>query len=166
MRELVLLNTLIYPEMSWAVKAFVAATMVPGLRSLLSSPRGLRWAMRFGVSDKSRITDQVAAIYQDPFADHAARRALLKSGHSLHPKGFQTIADALPRFTMPVGIIYGEADRILPNVGKTMARIRQILPHATMTAIPDCGHFLQEDRPEQVAELLAGFFADAMVTSA
>ncbi|MEL6346968.1 MAG: alpha/beta fold hydrolase [Myxococcota bacterium] len=165
-RELVMLNTVVFPDMSWMVKAFVLSTMVPGIRRMLSSPAGIRASMRFGVVDRSRINDAVAALYQAPFSDRAARKALLKTAHSLHPRGFETITEALPRFTMPVRLIYGEDDRILPDVAKTMARICTILPHATMTSIPNCGHFLQEDRPEQVAALLAEFFADAMETPA
>lgn len=157
--ELVLLNTLVFPEMSWAVKVFVLSTAAPGLRHLLSSRWGLGAAMRFGVSDKARITPAVAAMYQDPFPTRAARRALLKTGHALHPKGFETIAAALPRFTMPLRIIYGEDDRILPDVAKTMARVKTALPHAEVTPIPGCGHFLQEDKPDEVAALLGAFFA-------
>jgi pimeloyl-ACP methyl ester carboxylesterase len=39
-----------------------------------------------------------------------------------------------------------------------MARVCADLPHAELTALPDCGHFLQEDAPERVGELLAEFF--------
>ena len=59
---------------------------------------------------------------------------------------------------IPVRIIYGEHDRILPDVARTMRRVKMDLPHAEVTAIPDCGHFLQEERPAEVARLLADFF--------
>ena len=49
--RLALLNTLVYPQMSWAVVAFVVASRLPGLRGLLSSPIGLRTTMRIGVHD-------------------------------------------------------------------------------------------------------------------
>jgi pimeloyl-ACP methyl ester carboxylesterase len=47
---------------------------------------------------------------------------------------------------------------VLPDVGQTMARLARDVPHAELTALP-YGHFLQEEAPEQVGQLLARFFA-------
>jgi pimeloyl-ACP methyl ester carboxylesterase len=58
-----------------------------------------------------------------------------------------------------VRVIYGERDRILPDVGETMARVKADLPQAEVTALPDCGHFLQEEAPGEIGALLARFFA-------
>jgi len=46
-----------------------------------------------------------------------------------------------------------------------MARASKILPHAEKTAIPDCGRFLQEDKPKLVAELLGTFFSESAAKS-
>jgi pimeloyl-ACP methyl ester carboxylesterase len=40
-----------------------------------------------------------------------------------------------------------------------MARIARDVPQAEVTALPACGHFLQEEAPQEVGELLARFFA-------
>lgn len=158
--RLALLNTLVYPQMSWAVKAFVLACRVPGLRSVLASPFGLRTAMRIGVHDKGRLTPDLFDGVLAPFASRDARRALCKTGYGLVPKGFEDIAAWLPTFAGPVRIVYGARDRFLPDVAKTMTRVSKDLPQARVTALPDCGHFLQEDQPDEVGRLLAGFFSD------
>lgn len=157
--RLALLNTLVYPRVSWAVMLFVLALRLPGLRSFMVSPRGLRGAMRLGVADPARLSQEVYAEVQAPFATRDARRALVKTGINLSPKGFAALARRLPAFKGPVRIIYGERDRILPDVAKTMARVKRDLPQAEVTALPDCGHFLQEERPEEIGRLLAAFFA-------
>ncbi|MEM9820413.1 MAG: alpha/beta fold hydrolase, partial [Bacteroidota bacterium] len=56
--RLILFNTLVYPPFSWAVKLFTLSTMLPGVKSWLSAPNGIRRAMRFGVYQKDRLTDE------------------------------------------------------------------------------------------------------------
>ena len=157
--RLALLNTLIYPDPSWAVILFVAATRLPLLRSLLSSQWGLAAALRLGVSDRRRLSDEAVRAVQAPFKSRDDRRALLKAGHGLSPKGFREIADKLPSFEVPVRIVYGARDRFLPDVASTMQRAQRDLPQAEVTVLADCGHFLQEERPEEIGRLLAEFFA-------
>ena len=157
--RLAVLNTIVYPEMSWAVVAFVAACKLPVVRSVLSSPWGLRRSLLLGVHQKSKLRDDAVAGTQAPFADRGSRKALLKAGGQLSPKGFRDIAAWIPTIQVPVQIIYGQHDRILPDIDKTVARLRHDLPQAQVLALPDCGHFLQEERPEEVGDVLARFFA-------
>ena len=141
------------------MKLFVLATYTPLLRDWLASPSGIAWALRLGVEQKQRLTPEVLAVYQEPFLERAARRALLAAGHGLHPGGFREIAERLPRFRGPVRIVYGENDRILPDVARTMARVGRDLPQAHVTALAGCGHFLQEDEPDAVGRALCEGFA-------
>jgi haloalkane dehalogenase len=60
---------------------------------------------------------------------------------------------------VPLRVVYGERDRILPDISETVARLAADVPHAEITALPHCGHFLQEEAPGEVGELLAPFFA-------
>jgi pimeloyl-ACP methyl ester carboxylesterase len=157
--RLALLNTLLYARPSLAVVGFVVAARLPGTRHLLTSPRGLDFAMRLGMHRKERLTDEVREAVREPFATAEARRVLAKTGYGLSPKGFTEIQRALPDLTWPVRVIYGERDRVLPDVAKTMAKVKRDIPHAEVTALPDAGHFLQEDDPERVGALLAEFFS-------
>ncbi len=159
--KLALLNTLVYPKVSWAVAAFVAASYLPGLRSLLTSPRGLRWALQVGVADRSRLSPEAIEGTQAPFRSRAARKALLRSAHSLHPGGMKEIAERLPTFRGPVRIIYGAKDRILPDVAWTMGKVARDLPQTETTCFADCGHFLQEERGVEIGALLGAFFAES-----
>lgn len=156
--KLVLLNTLVYPEVSWAVMLFVAAIKLPILRSVLASPWGLRQALKIGVHDRTRLSEEAIRGTLAPFETESARRALLKAGRNLSPKGFVQIARWLPSLEAPVRCVYGERDRILPDIARTMRRVQSDVPHAEITALPDCGHFLQEERPEHIGRLLAEFF--------
>ncbi|MBL8151977.1 MAG: alpha/beta fold hydrolase [Blastocatellia bacterium] len=158
--KLALLNTLVYPELSWAAVAFVVGCRLPLVSSFLSSQPGLKLAMRIGLSDSNFLTDEVVKAVQAPFQDAGSRQALLKAGYGLNPKGLQEIAEKLPNLKIPIQIIYGERDRILPDIAKTMKRVQKDLPQAKVEVLKDCGHFLQEERPKEIGSLLAKFFAE------
>jgi pimeloyl-ACP methyl ester carboxylesterase len=61
------------------------------------------------------------------------------------------------KIEMPTLIIWGEKDPALP-LWLTDAIVHDI-PHAEVVTIPDAGHFVPEERPERVAELLKEFTA-------
>ena len=77
------------------------------------------------------------ARYTAPFTTRASREALLRTAYGLHPKGFDTVASSIEGLEVPVRLIYGEDDRILPDVAQTMARVKATLPHAELTSIPN-----------------------------
>jgi haloalkane dehalogenase len=90
---------------------------------------------------------------------------VIKTALNLHPGGLRTIESRLPSLRVPVRIVYGERDRILPDVARTMSRVATDLPQAQVTALADCGHFLQEERPAEVGQRLADFFAPGPAAS-
>jgi pimeloyl-ACP methyl ester carboxylesterase len=159
--KLALLNTLLYPELSEAVLEFVGLLRDPESRDRLTSPAGLESVMRRGLVDQSHLTDEALEAVREPFQTEASRRALAAAGIQLELEGFAEIGRRLHELRVPVRIIYGARDQLLPDVADTMARVQRDLPQAVTTALPDCGHFLQEEAPQQVGELLARFLAEA-----
>ncbi len=157
--KLALLNTLVYPEFSEAVLQFIRMCSNPETREWVTSADGLEAAMRLGLADHTRLTDEVLAGVREPFSSDDSRRALADAGIGLEQEGFVEIARLLPSLRVPVRVIYGTDDRILPDIAETMARVQKDLPQAVVTALPDCGHFLQEEAAEEIGELLAEFFA-------
>lgn len=155
--KLILLNTLVYPELSWGVKLFGLATIVPVVKDWLTSPKGIKWAMNFGVHLKQGISEEVIQQYQAPFEGETSRTVLLKTVQRLSPKGFSEISEKLPTFAGPVQIVYGEKDRILPKVANTIKRVVKDLPQAKVVSFPDCGHFLQEEAAERISKVLVDF---------
>ena len=157
-RSIAVLNTLVFPEVHWTVTAFLLALRTPGLRDFVTSPKGIVGTMKLGVVHKDRMNRETLTPYTAPFESKPARKALIKAGGGLGIGGLAKIAKKLPSLDVPLRLIYGEKDRVLPDVAKTMKRLHDLRPDAELTAIPNCGHFLQEDAPEEIAELLSAFF--------
>ena len=158
--RLALLNTLLYPDFDPSVAEFVIALSTPEKRDELTSPEGLAEVLRLGLADDSHVTDDAVAGIRAPFGDEDARLALAAAGIQLRPEGFTEIAEGLTALDFPVRAIYGARDRILPDVAETMSRVAADVPRgAEVTPLPDCGHFCQEEAPEEIGRLLAKFFA-------
>jgi pimeloyl-ACP methyl ester carboxylesterase len=151
-----LLNTLLYPEFAPEILEFVTTLIRPESRDRATSPEGLTEIMRLGMA--TTVSDDVLAGVLAPFETADARLALARAGIGLAPAGFTDIAAGLSTVDVPVRVVYGEQDRVLPDVAETFARLRRDLPAAEVTALPHCGHFVQEDDPGTVGDLLAGFF--------
>lgn len=156
-KSLIFLNTLVYSNFSAAVIAFTLALKMPIIREWATSPNGIARALRVGVENKDRISGELLRQYQSPFIDMSARQALIKSTTNLSIKAFKEIEAKLSSFTVPIRAIYGVNDRILPKVADTMKRIKADLPQTEITPIPNCGHFLQEDEPEIISNLISEF---------
>jgi haloalkane dehalogenase len=152
-----LLNTLVYPELSEAAQQFVAACTTPGIREQLTSDDGLAAAMKLGVADPDALSEEVFTGVTAPFETDEDRLALANAGVGLDLEEVARMERELPNLKLPVRVIYGEQDRILPDIAETVARLRRDVPQTEVTALPHCGHFLQEEDPEQVGELLAEF---------
>jgi haloalkane dehalogenase len=158
--RLALLNTLLYPDFDPSVAEFVIALLTPEKRDELTSPEGLAEVLGLGLADDSHVTERALAGIREPFRDEDSRLALANAGIQLPPDGFAEIATGLRSLDIPVCAIYGEEDRILPDVAETMSRVDDDVPGgAEITGLPGCGHFLQEEAPGEVGELLAEFFS-------
>jgi pimeloyl-ACP methyl ester carboxylesterase len=157
--KVALLNTLVYPEMWDGVTEFVRELTTPGPREHRTSRVGLEQTMRLGLADASHLTPELANAVTEPFADDDSRLALARAGIGLELDGFAELSRRLPELRAPLRLIYGEQDRFFPEIAHTFTRIARDVPHAEVTSLPGVGHFLQEEAPDQVGELLARFLA-------
>jgi abhydrolase domain-containing protein 6 len=65
--------------------------------------------------------------------------------------------DKLANFPLPVDLIWGASDRLVPlDYAK---RLQSQLPHCTLTAIERCGHAPQLERPQQLTQVLLQILA-------
>ena len=158
-RAIAVTNTLLYPEDTTEfLTQFLEGLQTPGVRENFTSPQGLEAALRLGTNTDAAVNGEALAGMVDPFCSDEDRLALAKAGSELEDAVTAEFPRDLPGVRVPVRIVYGTEDRILQTIEDTVERLRRDLPHAEVTALDGLGHFLQEDDPERLGELLAEFF--------
>lgn len=154
--RLCLLNTLVFPDLHWAVRAFLASVRLPLASWAWAQPFAIAATLKTGLTH--RLSPEALELYVGPFRKPDAGPAFVKAVRDLDFGCLDTISTGIGVFTdIPVRLIYGARDHILPEVAGTMARVQVMLPQAELTALPELCHFIQEDDPVVVTELVAGF---------
>lgn len=87
------------------------------------------------------ILDDLVRRVADP-----ARRAYLES-----PERTDMSAD-LDRLSMPITIVWGEQDRLIPL--DSVAPLREAHPSAELIALPNAGHIPQSDAPREIVAFI------------
>jgi pimeloyl-ACP methyl ester carboxylesterase len=170
LERLILLDTTIYP----------APRLVLGLLPALVPPLAELSLLWLGRGGAARAADRRAlyvaglrellapgtawsaaewAEYALPYGDVAGWREATRSIRALAPQApfvLRCLAD-LRRLGVPTRLIWGAGDPFFPLA--TAERLRRAIPgaEARVHAIAGAGHFPQEDRPDEVARLIADF---------
>lgn len=76
------------------------------------------------------------------------------------------VYDDLERVTQPTLVLFGENDNLIPNRYLHGGRSRDVaargmakLPAARLVMVPECGHFVQFEQPEETNRAVADFLA-------
>jgi haloalkane dehalogenase len=111
------------------------------------------------------LPDEVRAAYDAPFPTPGSKAGVLAFPELVptepdHPNTapLNAVRDALRRWEKPALIVWGADDAVLP-VGIAHALVELIPGARGPVLIEGASHFLQEDRPDEVAEAIRGFVA-------
>lgn len=103
-----------------------------------------------------------------PYPTRQWRNMCLKSIHAMLNEQVHAF---LPNLQMPVHIVFGANDALIPNslihLGETPNSIGQkavgLIPHSSYSIIANAGHFVQIEKPMEVNGILASFVNDVKV---
>lgn len=154
-RKLVLMDAPLYeapPRLS------VRLLRAPLVGELLTGDWFLTRLLRGGVENQTALTDALLDAYLKPYHDDpGARTALLKCVREFNLQPFleHEIQPNLANIQLPTLVVWGGNDEYLPvEFGR---RLDQDLPHSDIAVILRSGHYVQEDRPEEVRAVLKEF---------
>jgi pimeloyl-ACP methyl ester carboxylesterase len=105
--------------------------------------------------DPSLITQETLDGYTKPLRVQNWDRALWYFTAYSTPSG---LTDRLAEFELPVLVITGDDDRIVPT--EASIRLAGELPQADLAVIPAAGHVPHEERPELFLQAVQDFLAD------
>ncbi len=95
--------------------------------------------------------------YYEPIADPAMRAAILTLYRNTNPSDHPEWEERLRQLRVPALIIWGRRDPFLP--AEWAERFHRDLSGSTLAILDDSGHFVQEDQPAEVAQLIELFYA-------
>jgi haloalkane dehalogenase len=162
--RLVLLNTIFGNRPSLRMPEMTRLFSDPGLKTLADDMAGdpnqlfwlvQRWGQQLGLEDGIVQKSVLAQFYgddqqPDALASIRAWTAVLRD--ALDQQDVLVNGGALGRLKVPVSIIWGTADPYLTSSLAT--EIAALFPDSSVHFIPGAGHYVQHDRPDDVARLV------------
>ncbi|AGP43195.1 alpha/beta fold hydrolase [Serratia plymuthica] len=112
--------------------------------------------LKMAVFDKSLMEGELLQRYLAPIVGVVGQPAFYQQQIAHYNARYtEDFAQRLPELRLPVQILWGENDEWQPV--SYAYRLQADIPDARLQVIPRAGHFLMEDAPETVAQLLAAF---------
>jgi pimeloyl-ACP methyl ester carboxylesterase len=116
-----------------------------------------KWGREFGElawHDPLRFTDEIWQGYTKPLQAENWDRGLWNLTAASGPTG---LGEQLKRLQMPVLVLTGDDDRIVPT--EQSVRLASELPDAELVVFPNCGHVPQEECPDLFLKAVEEFLA-------
>lgn len=105
------------------------------------------------------ITDRIALREAEQFDNYCY--AVVQSVNGMVD---QPVVNLLDRITQPTLIVFGENDNLIPNpylnpgyTSEVGYKGKELIPNSELVMIPECGHFLQFEKPEVFNEAIKNF---------
>lgn len=154
-RKLVLIDGVV--DDSWPVPD-IARLKEPAwdqIMETLDLAKGFRKGFARGMVHKELVTDDLVARYARPFDGLDGRRAYLRCARALDNRDLLSISDQIEKLANPTLILWGEQDDF--QLPKYAGVLQRKLRNSTMKMFPDGGHFLPEDKPDEVGRATLEF---------
>jgi len=144
--------------------------VVPELAFRLAGGRIVDFMLRAGAARKEVFTDAATKPYRAAYAEPANVSAALSYYRTMTRRVIaRRIRRRIPsmsastgrsrRIEQPTLIVWGMRDPALSEV--VLAGIERDIPHAAIVRLPDVGHFVPEEAPEELAAAIEEFLASA-----
>ncbi len=153
--SLTLINAVAYDF--WPVQPIISMR-TPVIRQLAMASLDLgvfKFIVSRGVYNRGNVNDKLMDYFWKPMKTTEGRKAFLYFAHCLNNNDLLEIIDDIHALKMPVLIIRGEADIFLSR--KISEKLHENINGSKLVSIRTGGHFIQEDEPKLLANLILEF---------
>lgn len=146
------------------VSAYLRLVSIPGLGALLESSRvgGTRFMLSKVFNDQTFVTqellDELYRSRQMPGAKEAVVRVIRRTVNLRGIRKEYVYLDDLPRLNMPLMLVWGAQDLILPV--SHAYRASEAAPHARLKVFDRCGHWPHMERASEFNSLALDFLSE------
>jgi pimeloyl-ACP methyl ester carboxylesterase len=116
----------------------------------------LKNALEDGYSAPKRLSKEIFDEYTQSAMGRGGRRAALRTIRSFSkPRTESTLKEKTRTLSKETLIVYGDRDPFFPvNAGR---RLANHIPGAVFSVLDNTGHFIQEERPNELSRMIAAF---------
>ncbi len=146
----------------------LAARLFPSLAQLLfANPvvSVIVARMMRAPAEPERFLKRATGSRLDAAGLRAYRALLTKSGHCdgairmMANWRLEDLQESLPMLAAPVLLVHAEGDTAIPR--SAVEGAASLIPGARLVTVQGAGHLAHEERPQEIAQLVAGFFDEA-----
>ncbi|MDT8388072.1 MAG: alpha/beta hydrolase [Thiogranum sp.] len=153
--KLVLMDSVCFD--SWPIPEFEPLQQ-PGAEEAMSLGEFvgmMRGFMPNGVHDKSVMSEAVIDLYMTPWSTEDGKRAFFRNLRRLNKEYTQAIADELAKLPHKTLVMWGDKDPF--QKPEYAARLAEAIPDAELVWITDAGHWLIEEKPNEIGDRIKQF---------
>ncbi len=156
LQKLVLIDSAGYPQkLPW----FIWMAKIPGLNPLAAKLLSPRFAAALVLKkcyyNKDAVTEEQIDTYAYYGSLPGAAAAVSQTAKQIMPKDIETLTAQYKTITVPVLIIWGKEDEVVPlQVGENFKRD---IPGAELVVLPRCGHIPLEEEPLATRQVIMDF---------
>lgn len=154
--DLTLINTIGYDF--WPVQP-ITAMRTPIIRQLVIATLDLgtfNILIKRGVYYKERVTQELMDFFWYQMKTREGRKAFIHFAECLDNQNLMEIESKVRNLKLPVLIIRGEKDRYLSS--EISKKLHNDIQNSVLIKIDTGGHFIQEDEPQKLVEVVTHFF--------
>ena len=148
-----MLPPVISPVVTAIENLFASPLLIKNLLKFVRRPNIIRKWAGLAYPNKEAVTDELVEILSSPAYDEGSSQTLYRLSRSIRKASFaESVVDLLPRINVPMLLIWGLQDRMIPP--KQARDIAELNPLLRLIELENAGHCPHDEYPEQFNSLL------------
>lgn len=154
-KKLILMAGTVYEEGTTALEIRLLQLKYVGeFIAWFLSPLAIRIGLLKGLYKKSILTKELFSEYYSPFTTSETKKRALEMIRSFM-SSMSVLEKDISKIQIPTLILWAQYERFFSR--SVAQRLHSDIKNSRLEIVSDCGHFIQEEQPEAVVELLGSF---------